>query len=208
MRTTIAAHRLPGLSLLCLTLAAGPGIRAQEPAEGTERSAPEVPQELLLGHRAEVTWNARTSRGELLAADSDTLWLLEGPGPVVRIPLADVDRVRIRRHRWDTQRALLWAGVGGVVTGGALSMACGRVEDTDCGGVFVGALATWITVGVIAAVSFEKSRNLELGPTDSELRRFTRFPQGLPPGYGTDQVESPSGERGPDEPLRGPGRGG
>lgn len=189
MSRSATVPAFPILALLSLALAAGPGIRAQEVVE--ETAAAVVPEALVRGHRAEVTRNGSTFQGELLAVDADTLWLLGKREPVVRIPLDEVGRLRIRRHEWDTGRALLWAGIGGLVSGSALAVACGRVEDTDCGGIIPATLAVWAVGGVIAAITFNETGRMEVDPSETDVRRFTRFPQGLPHGFGEEPPADP-----------------
>ena len=75
----------------------------------------------------------------------------------------------------------VWAGIGAVVTGAALTAACSSVSDVDCGGVFLGTALLWGLVGAAAAPSIAGARweNIDAW---RDLPPHTRFPQGLPPG--------------------------
>jgi hypothetical protein len=118
--------------------------------------------------------------GELLAAQRDSSWLLEGD--VIRaISLDDVSRAQVRGRGMDSGRILLWSLIGGVVTGAALTSACSGVAE-DCGGVFVASMLSWGLVGGIAA-GITQSPHRWVDPRPEVLAPYARFPQGLPPHF-------------------------
>jgi hypothetical protein len=121
-------------------------------------------------------------RGELLAVEEDRLWV-RNEDELMDVPLPAVREVRVKQHDFDGGRAIKWALLGGVATGGALAGACSSVEGTENCGVFGLIVAgAWLLVGILAAPSLEASSHLEIGlPRPEELRPFARLPQGLPP---------------------------
>jgi hypothetical protein len=139
-------------------------------------------------------------RGELLAVEEDRLWVRD-EDELMEVPLSTVREVRVKQHDFDGGRALQWALLGGVATGGALAGACGSVEGTEnCGVVGLVVAGAWVLVGALAASSMEASSRLELGhPRPEDLRPFARLPQGLPPALRPPTLRFPT-EDPPDEP--------
>ncbi len=117
--------------------------------------------------------------GELIATSRDSLWLLL-PGRLEAVPRGAGLRVRVNRKKMGAGLAWAWAGIGAVVTGGALTAACSTVAE-NCGGVFVVTAVLWSLVGAFAAPSIAGARweNIDAW---GDLPPHTRFPQGLPPG--------------------------
>jgi len=152
-------------------------LLAAAPAAGQQR-----PEDAALGpwvtvRRAGPTRS--TISGELLAINADSVWLLDGR--IRAVPSPDVTDLRIRRHRMGPGAALVWSIVGGLITGGALTAACATVSD-ECGSVFLGVAGAWLFVGVISAASLSETSQTIRAPIPSDdLRRYARFPQGLPP---------------------------
>ncbi|MBI1966673.1 MAG: hypothetical protein HYS40_01670 [Gemmatimonadetes bacterium] len=117
--------------------------------------------------------------GELIAASSDSLWVLADSG-LASLPLAAADHVRVQRHNFGGGKGLVWTLIGGVVTGGALTSACSSVQG-DCGGVFVAVAVMWGLVGGVSSLSLEASSKTTIaGPPWEGLRPYARYPQGLP----------------------------
>lgn len=119
--------------------------------------------------------------GELLATQGDSLWLLPARGGMRRLPLADVAGAQVPRGGMRPGTVMVWAVIGGVVSGGLLTAACSSVES-DCGAVFPAVLVSWSIVGGVMALATGPSwRTL---PADAAaLAPYARFPQGLPPDY-------------------------
>lgn len=146
-----------------------------------------VPKVSVTGRLVEVRpTSAKQSppaKGELIAVGPEQLWILEDKG-IHEVPLSSIGEVDVRRHKLGGKQAALWAVVGALVTGGALTAACSSVEGNGgCGKVFLAVGATWGLFGGVSAASLERSSRLPIPSPDWEaLRPYARFPQGLPPG--------------------------
>ena len=140
-------------------------------------------RELVHGREATLRVGGGDVKGELLAVTVDSLWLLTRGEDLRVLPLQGVQQVRVRRHGMDAGHALLWSGLGALFTGGALTAACTQVEGGGCGGVFPVTVGMWGVVGRLFSWRIAASSRHELGPVESELRPYVRFPQGLPPGF-------------------------
>jgi hypothetical protein len=120
--------------------------------------------------------------GELIAVSAESLWLAQDSG-VVSVPWSRVERVQVRRSTLSVGHAMGYSVVLGLVTGGALGAACSQVEDASCGGVLPVALGGSLFFGALSAISIESSAVQTLRAARwEELRRYARFPQGLPDG--------------------------
>lgn len=144
-------------------------------------SAPKVS---VLGRPVEVRpakgVDDTAAKGELLAVGPEQLWVMERGG-VREIPLAGIEQVRVKRHKWDGKRAWTWTLLGALVTGGVLTASCASVEDTSCGAVPLAVAGTWLLLGGLSAASLENSSKLRVDRPDwQRLAPFARFPQGLP----------------------------
>ncbi len=139
-------------------------------------------------------------RGELLAVERDRLWV-QDEDAVMEVPLSAVREVRVKRHDYGAGKALQWALLGGVATGGALAGACSSVEGAEnCGVVGLVVAGAWLLVGALAARSMEASSRLELWhPGPEALQPFARLPQGLPEALRPPTLRFPA-EDPPDEP--------
>jgi hypothetical protein len=135
-------------------------------------------------------------QGELLAVADGRLWLRADSG-VREIPLDAVGEVRLRRHGFGARQALTWAAVGGLVTGGALSLACASVEgNSNCGVVGLAVAGIWLAVGALSAPSMESSSLIRLpAPAAADLRPYARFPQGPPEGIDLRSLDAPAPHR-------------
>jgi hypothetical protein len=164
--------------LLIVTLTSGCATSGTSPVLG--RSVTVVP-----------TASATTPpvAGELIAVEPEKLWVL-GKEHMVEVPLASVEEVRVERHRMNTRRGMAWAGIGALTTGGALTVACDSVEDSEnCGLVFLAVGLTWLLLGVLPARTLDKSAKIRLSrPAPDTLRPFARFPQGPPDGVDLRQL--------------------
>ena len=130
-------------------------------------------------------------KGELLVVGPERLWVREAH-EVAEVSLPGVRKVKVKRHSWDGHRAGLWALMGGLVTGGALTGACAAADGDSCGGVGLIMLGSWLLFGLLAAPSMESSSHIDLPrPTAEELRPFARFPQGWPEGVTPAELTHP-----------------
>lgn len=124
-------------------------------------------------------------KGELLAVDRDSIWVLFGPAHerrLARVPLTEVSEVRVDRGGMGAGAALQWSIIAGLISGIALHRACSSVGG-DCGAVLPGTLLLWGFIGATSAASLESRRYQTLPPEPDSLRARARFPQGLPPGF-------------------------
>lgn len=135
-----------------------------------------------LGRATTLYYNAGdiTTSGELMSADSNSIWLLQGDS-LNEYSLASLRRVQIPRHSFGV-RQTIYAGVAvGAGTGLLLTLACSQVEDAAC--VFVLPVITGFggILGALFAVFNDYSTVYRLNPSDWQtIRAYARFPQGLP----------------------------
>lgn len=125
--------------------------------------------------------NGGKTTGELLAAGTDSLWLLSR-NRVLALPLPIIQRVQIPERGLGREKLFFWTVAGGLVSGIALAGACSTVEGCNPGGVFASTLLMWGLVGGVS-IALTQPTSISLEPQPIELIRFARFPQGLPPGF-------------------------
>lgn len=121
-------------------------------------------------------------RGELIEVTPGSL-LLQGEEGLRTVPLAEVARIRGRRHDFSTTRMVTWIAVGALVSGAGLSYACSQVEGAECGSVLPGVVLSWGLLGLPLAFGVAGSSWEDLPSEASELRAHARFPQGAPSAY-------------------------
>jgi hypothetical protein len=141
-------------------------------------------------------------KGELLFVEKDKLWIRAQDG-VREIELRDVRDVRVKRHGFGARQALIWAGLGGALTGGGLAAACSSVEgDNNCAAVGLVTAGLWLLVGGLTAPALESSsRILFPNPSADTLRPYARLPQGLPAGVTPQTLSAPPSQpKAPNEP--------
>jgi hypothetical protein len=161
-------------------LSGGGGVQAQGVAGAAGLDQTVV--SLAHGSTVKLYWGETSMRGELLSVSADSVWL-EQEGALRALPLGQVDRIQVQRHRWDGKRVLVWNLIAGLGSTIGLSAACASVEDTSCGSFTLSWLATWAVVGGLAGMNIAGSSHADVGVDPQGLRRFTRFPQGLPESY-------------------------
>lgn len=140
-----------------------------------------IPMELVRGRTAEILFQGSSIEAELLAVGTDSVWI-EQSGLPVGFSLAEVEKVRVKRHNWSRGRLLAWNLIGGLGSSLALYGACQSVSE-DCGGVFASMSLSWAIIGGISAVAIVNSSRATVPPNRDALRPFVRFPQGLPESY-------------------------
>ncbi len=127
-------------------------------------------------------------RGELLAVDQDSVWVLGKQG-VVAVRLGDLTEGWVRRHGLKRSTGILFGSLVGLASGVALMAACSSVEGAEsCGALVPAFTLTGGVLGVLAGVSMESSSHLQLPATASALRPYARFPQGMPDGISREQL--------------------
>jgi len=131
-------------------------------------------------------------RGELLAVQRDSIWVLAGtPGRVVAVRLGDIMEATVQRHGLTASKGFFWGLGVGAVSGIGLAVACSQVSS-GCGALIPGSMLVGVAFGGIAAISFSFSSRWRFGPvTAVKLAPFARFPQGPPPG-GLDVLLRPA----------------
>jgi hypothetical protein len=127
-------------------------------------------------------------RGELIGAAEESLVLL-ADSELRTIELDEVTVLRFRRHRWGAGQVATWVGIGALVTGAGLTIACSQVEDADCAGVFPATVAVWALFGVPFAVGIARSAWSSVPPRPEALRPYARFPQGVPSGFRVGEAQ-------------------
>jgi hypothetical protein len=133
------------------------------------------------------TRSSYSTTGELLAVNSDSLWIV-AQGGVRVIAMSDVDEINVERHPFDAARTFGWTAAAGLGTGIALGIACAsyeppKNESKNCGTI-AGPLIVMGVLGTISAISNGHSSDFHLAARDSiRLRAFARFPQGLPSAF-------------------------
>jgi hypothetical protein len=144
------------------------------------------PGENVRGRQVELRLGGGTAhqlKGELLAVDRDSAWVLS-KNQVVSVPMASVYSATVRRHGLTAEKGLIWGLAVGVGAGLGLTIACSSVDDTSgCGGVLPASALLGLAFGGLGALSLGPSSRWRFQPVVAEsLARYARFPQGLPPG--------------------------
>jgi hypothetical protein len=124
----------------------------------------------------------KSSSGELIAVDADSLWLLRRDS-LAAFRLGGLATVNVERHRFTPKRVILQSFVVGVGTGAALTLACSSVDDgpENCGAVLPVVAGLFTAAGAILSLSAEESSKFHFAPYQwSDMRGFARFPQGMP----------------------------
>jgi len=140
---------------------------------------------------------APKAKGELLAVDRGRIWVRTKDG-VRDFDPAALREVRVRRHNYTGGWAVRWGMVGGLLTGGAMAIACSSVEGNSGGGCAkTGAIwgGLWVLAGFLAAPSLDASSQVFLDPGSDRLKLYARLPAGLPDG-----VDPPALVQGPPAP--------
>lgn len=137
----------------------------------------------VYGSRVDLTLlGGRRLSGELLAARQDSVWVLPRRAKLSVLSLSDIARARVPRTGPSAGGMLVWALVGGTVSGLALTAACSSVDGADCGGLLPAMIVSWGLVGgIAAAITGSGSRPVNVDARG--LAPYARFPQGLPPGF-------------------------
>ncbi len=166
--------------------AAAVGLALMAPSARSQAVDPaSIPSSVVFGNMADLWVGEEETRVELIAVSPDTLWIENGGAGRVALNLADVSRIRVRMHEWDTRRVVIWSLIGGIGTGAALAGACSTLDDTSCGGVFPGVAAVWALAGLIFGGTLADSSGRDVGRDVEAIQPYVRFPQGLPSGAET-----------------------
>jgi len=125
-----------------------------------------------------------TTSGELIAVDPDSMFILSENG-VSQIPAAAVKQTRLEIYK-EKKIVGLWAVLGTLST---LSHGFGLILSAPI----------WVISGIGGAVGESWSGIMEIkGPPLEDLRRYTRFPQGLPAGIDLRSLKVKTALKKPD----------
>jgi hypothetical protein len=132
-----------------------------------------------------VTHLGESYRGELLAADSVRLWIVDPSLGRKSLELGTVRDVRFQRHAWSRGSIIGWSATAGGATSLMMFGACMSVDGDDgasCGAFTAGWALAWVGV---TAFGMRLIRPTEVIRPHrfAELPAYARFPQGLPPGF-------------------------
>jgi hypothetical protein len=109
--------------------------------------------------------------GELLAAENDFLHVA-GASEIIRVRVDDVARVRLVKFQGDIDRKLFLGIVG-------------TLSTVSHGFFLVFSAPFWMISTTIATRTESSAGVLDASALDLDvLQQFSRFPQGLPPGFG------------------------
>jgi hypothetical protein len=140
--------------------------------------------------------DGRRAYGELLAIDASArIAYLEMLGTIARVPLARIRGIELTFHRGEAGKIGAWGAAGTVST-----LSHGLV-------LFLSAPIWLITTGVAAAVESSggtiRATRDSLTPEEfAGLRKYARFPQGLPAGFTLQREAAPAPtQQPPDAPA-------
>jgi hypothetical protein len=137
----------------------------------------------VTGREARVTLDDGTVlRGELIEASGAAL-ALGGSLDLQRAELARITSVQVRQHDFSGIDAMLWVGLGALVSGLGMTIACGSVEGASCGGVFPAVALSFGLIGGLFSLGMTSSGWRQVAVDGETLRAYARFPQGAPAGF-------------------------
>jgi hypothetical protein len=118
----------------------------------------------------------RHQTGELIAADNDRFWILTDEPRLVTVPVASVEHAWFGVYRTNEGALGVWTTLGSLST-------------ISHGAFLIISFPVWLLVGLPSTVA-EGNRGVVAYPATklSVVRRYARFPQGLPPGVGFAQL--------------------
>jgi hypothetical protein len=112
---------------------------------------------------------SRQAQGELIAVNRDSIWLKDEAAGLV-LPTRAVTSAR-----------LVWYRTGATEVG--LLTVLGIVSTVSNGVFLVFTAPAWLIIGGVAAAGQSRISREQVIPGDwAEVRKFARFPQGLPAG--------------------------
>lgn len=174
-----ADARRSWIALLLGVLLTVPGCVSTSAPDAWESSSEEM-QRTAYGAWVDVQYGDAaapdTVQGELLAATTDSLFVLPLDGPFRAVARPTINELQLTAYDAN------WGYLGAWTTLGALSTA-------SHGGFLILSFPVWV-IGGSAAASAQSRRPVYTNPPLDTLRRFARFPQGLPPGVARDQLRS------------------
>jgi hypothetical protein len=121
-------------------------------------------------------------RGELIGVQADTLWIMRGTS-LNGISFADIRQVDVQTTKIQPSTFMTYSLIGGLVTSGALTLACNSVTS-GCGGLFIASLGVWTGFSVLALPELNRQSRIRLGNHFHTLQPYARFPHAWPDGSG------------------------
>lgn len=112
--------------------------------------------------------------GELIAADDDSLWVLPLDGSLQSVSRAVANRVRVTAFDANWGYLATWTTIG-------------TLSTISHGGLLILSGPVWI-LGGSAAAGTQSHKPIYTNPNTEVLRRYARFPQGLPPGVSRSRL--------------------
>jgi hypothetical protein len=174
----------PALPLAFASLLSG---CAHNPAPKTWRPPPAQAQHITRGAWTVIeplgsgaqSQDVSRAEGELIAVDDDEFHVLTAAG-LRSVSRSSPYRITIVGYGTSTGGLAMWAAAGGVST-------------LSHGALLVFTAPMWVIAGLVAAAS---ERGAGVFKDDDLARGFSRFPQGLPPGFDPESlgplVENPA----------------
>lgn len=152
--------RAAAVAMVVAASACGPGV--------TEAPSPEEAAKTPYGSWVLVEGLKRDVRGELLAVSPDRIYVRSVKG-IITIPRARAIHITLWRFE---------AEAGPIIT----ASLAGTVSTLSHGVFLILTAPAWALMGALTATTEANSGTVE-APDDDELRRWARFPQGLPAGF-------------------------
>ena len=157
-----------------------------DPASDVGLGPPLDSRQLELTKGRLIRFDERGARveGELLAVDDRSMWLLSD-GQARNIPFDRVGEIQVKRHGFGARKVWTWIAVGAAVAGVGLTAACSSYDGSSgCAAVLPVVALSWGLIGGLFSLDVVGSSWAEVPPVSPALARYSRFPQGLPEGYG------------------------
>jgi hypothetical protein len=123
--------------------------------------------------------SAKSDRGEFIALQESTVYLLRSDGQIVLCPLKNIDHAHLEIHSENHGEFAAWTLIGTIST---LTHGFGLMLTAP----------VWILSGSIAAASVSHIGKFDEGNPDpvwwKEMSQYARFPQGLPEKINLDKL--------------------
>ncbi len=121
--------------------------------------------------------------GELVAVDDRQIWILTSGSRLKTVSLPSVHRLTLGVYGTKEAGYAAWTSLGALST-------------ISHGGFLIFSLPIWLLTGIPSSI-YESNRGIVEYPTQpiGVLRRFARFPQGIPAGITDAEVEGTSPPR-------------
>jgi hypothetical protein len=142
--------------------------------------------------RVRAPESARPVRGELIAVGPQKVVLIDDG--VREIAREDIRRIDLVRRKHGGRGGAIITLLGAAISSFALGNACTSPESLHnlngrCGQVALRTAAVWAVIGGISSLDLLRSSKQRFPARRlDELRPFARFPQGVPPELGLEDI--------------------